>query len=155
MYSNTAMDVKTANGDQMGDTRLATRIALAAASAVVAVNVWTGAPLLAVWIGAQVQGDGAKSMGTVFVVIAALAVLEFALGWCLTWLGATYDSVTGREVDARRTSPWLRSLRGENEEDTRSKYGISAVERIVTLSVAAGVVAFEVWYFFFAGSPLG
>jgi len=31
---------------------------------------------------------------------------------------------------------------------------ISAVERIVVLAVVAAVLAFEVWFFFFAGSSL-
>ena len=31
---------------------------------------------------------------------------------------------------------------------------MSAVEKAVAASVIAGVLAFEIWFFFFAGSPL-
>jgi hypothetical protein len=46
-------------------------------------------------------------------------------------------------------------MRDEREEDTRRKYGISPIERVVVASVVAAVLVFEVWFFFFAGSPLG
>jgi hypothetical protein len=45
-------------------------------------------------------------------------------------------------------------MRDEREEDTRRRYGISPIERVVVASVVAGVLAFEVWFFFFAGSSL-
>jgi hypothetical protein len=80
--------------------------------------------------------------------------MVFALGFLLTWLNAKYDELTGRPPAARQTSPWLRSMRDEREEDTRSKFGISPIERVVVASVVAGVLAFEIWFFFFAGSSL-
>jgi hypothetical protein len=69
------------------------------------------------------------------VVVVLLAVLELALTAALTHLSAAYDKLTGRPHEARRTSPWLRSLRGEREESARKKYGISAIERIAVISV--------------------
>jgi hypothetical protein len=72
----------------------------------------------------------------------------------LTWLNAKYDELTGRPPAARHTSPWLRSMRDEREEDTRRKFGISPIERVVVASVVAAVLAFEIWFFFFAGSSL-
>lgn len=72
----------------------------------------------------------------------------------LTWLSARYDEVTGRPAAARRTSPWLRSMRGEREEVARQTRGISGPERVVVASVVACVIAFEFWFFFFAGSSL-
>jgi len=131
------------------------KIGLVAASALCSINLWTGAPLFAVWIGSKVQGNlNNLSMGAVFSVIAVLAACVFGLAWALTWINAKYDEVTGRPPAARHTSPWLRSMREEREEDVRQKFGISAVERVVVASVVAGVLAFEVWFFFFAGSSL-
>ena len=47
-------------------------ILLAAAMAFLALNVWTGSPLLAVWLGSQVQGEESQpSMGAYAVVILA------------------------------------------------------------------------------------
>ena len=130
------------------------RVGLVSASALAAINIWTGAPLLAVWVGSQVVGDSGLSMGAVFVVIVVLAACCIGLATALTWLSARYDELTGRPAAARRTSPWLRSMRGEREELTRRRHGISAVERIVVVTVVLGVLAFEVWFFFFAGSSL-
>jgi uncharacterized membrane protein len=130
------------------------RVALVALTALVAINVWTGSPLLAVWVGSRVQGGMGLSMTAVFSVIAVLAVLVFLLAWALTWLNAKYDELTGRPPAARQTSPWLRSMRDEREKDVRSKYGISAVEKVVVVTVVAAVLVFEVWFFFFAGSSL-
>jgi hypothetical protein len=45
-------------------------------------------------------------------------------------------------------------MRGEREEVARQREGISGVERVVVISVVAAALAFEAWFFFFAGSPL-
>jgi hypothetical protein len=93
-------------------------------------------------------------MRGVVTVLVVLGVLEFLLGWALTWLSAKYDELTGRPLTAGRTSPWHRAKRGDREEDIRGRFGISAPEMVVAACVIAGVVAFEIWFFFFAGSSL-
>jgi hypothetical protein len=133
----------------------AKRALLASLSAVVAVNIWTGCPLFAVWVGSRAVGSSGLSMGAVFLVIGVLTAGEIALTLALTWLSARYDELTGRPPAARRTSPWLRSMRGEREELAKRRQGVSPVERIVVVSVVLCVVAFEVWFFFFAGSSIG
>jgi hypothetical protein len=134
---------------------LAKRLGLATLSAVIAVNIWTGCPLLAVWVGSRAVGSSGLSMGAVFLVVAVLAAGEIALTLALTWLSARYDELTGRPPAARRTSPWLRSMRGEREDFAKRRQGVSPVERIVVVSVVLCVGAFEVWFFFFAGSSIG
>jgi hypothetical protein len=131
------------------------RVGLVIATAIVSINVWTGAPLFAVWVGSKVQGNlNSLSMTAVFSVVLVLAALVLALAWALTWFNAKYDELTGRPPAARQTSPWLRSMRDERETDVRSKYGISAVEKVVVVSVVAAVLVFEFWFFFLAGSSL-
>jgi hypothetical protein len=130
------------------------RLAIVIATALVAINAWTGAPLLAVWAGSQVQSGRLLSMPAVATVVAVLAALAFLLGWALTWLTARYDELTGRPVTAAQTSPWHRMLRGDRVQDIRSRYGASAPEKVVAACVVAGVLAFEIWFFFFAGSSL-
>jgi hypothetical protein len=130
------------------------RVGLLSASALAAINIWTGAPLLAVWTGSQVASGSTLSMGAVFVVVLVLAVCCLGLAAALSWLSSRYDELTGRPAAARRTSPWLRSMRGEREELARKRYGISAIERVVVIAVVACVLVFEVWFFFFAGSSL-
>jgi uncharacterized membrane protein len=130
------------------------RVALAAATIVVAINIWTGCPLAALWVGSRVAGGGGLSMFAVVVVVVVLAVLTFTMAMLLTRLNAAYDQLVDRPQTARRTSPWLRSMRGERESLAREHRGISAVERAVIVSVVACVLTFEVWLLFFAGSPL-
>jgi hypothetical protein len=131
------------------------KIGLVTASALCSINLWTGAPLLAVWVGSKVQGNlNNLSMTAVFSVVTVLAVTVFLLALVLTWLNAKYDELTGRPPAARQTSPWLRSMRDEREENVRRKYGIGGVERVVVICAVAGVLAFEIWFFFFAGSSL-
>jgi hypothetical protein len=139
----------------MGAAVAMKKMGLVTASALCAINLWTGAPLLAVWIGSKVQGSlNNLSMTAVFAVIAILSITVFALGYLLTWLNTKYDDLTGRPPAARNTSPWLRSMRDERETEIQRKYGIGGVEKVVVICAVVGVLAFEGWFFFFAGSSL-
>jgi hypothetical protein len=130
------------------------RVAIVAATALAAVNLWTGAPLLAVWVGSQAQGGQVLSLRGVVTVLAVLSVFAFVLGWALSWLTATYDRLIGRPPALTRTSPWQRRMRGELDDHVRARFSLSAPERVVAACVILGVLALEVWFFFFAGSPL-
>ena len=58
------------------------KIGLVTASAICSINLWTGAPLFAVWVGSKVQGNlNNLSMTAVFSVILVLAALVFLLAW--------------------------------------------------------------------------
>jgi hypothetical protein len=130
------------------------RVAIVIATAVAAVNVWTGAPLFSVWVGAQAQGGRVLSLRGVVTVLVVLGVLAFLLAWALAWLHRKYDELTGRPPLVSRTSPWQRRMRGELDENLRARFSLSAPERVVAACVIAGVIAFEVWFFLFAGSSL-
>jgi hypothetical protein len=131
------------------------KVGLLTASALCSINLWTGAPLFAVWVGSKVQGSfNTLSMTAVFSVIAVLAGTVFLLAMLLTWLNVKYDELTGRPALARQSSPWLRSMRDERGDETQRKYGIGGIERVVIICAVAGVLAFEGWFFFFAGSSL-
>lgn len=130
------------------------RIALAAAAALLAVNIWTGAPLLALWVGSQFVGSSRLSMGAVGIVVVVLAALLIALVWLLTRVSSAYDDVIGRHPDRRQTTPWLRSLRGERDAFGAESRGLTAVEGMVVVSVGVCTLVFNIWFFFFAGSSL-
>jgi DNA primase catalytic core, N-terminal domain len=130
------------------------RLAIVTATALVAFNAWTGAPLLAVWVGSQVQSGRLLSMRGVVSVVVVLALTELILLAALTWLNLTYDRLLGRPRVAGQTSPWQRAMRGDRVQDIRSRFGMSAPEKVVTGCVVTCVLAFEVWFFFFAGSPI-
>jgi hypothetical protein len=128
------------------------RAGMAAATAFVAANIWTGCPLLALWIGSQAVGGQTLSMGAVGVVVVVLAVLVFAMALLLTWLNNVYDELTGRHRVERR-SAWLRSMRAESERHVSQRSGITALERIVMVNVYVAVATLVVWYLFFASAP--
>ena len=130
------------------------RTALVVATALLAINAWTGAPLLAIWIGSHAQSGHVLSTRGVLIVLVVLSILVFLIGWGMTWLSAKYDDVTGRPRLAGLTSPWHRAKRGDRVQDIRTRFGISAPEKVVAASVIVGVLGFEVWFFFFAGSSL-
>jgi len=129
------------------------RVTLAAATAFLAINVWTGAPLLALWAGSQVEGETSLTMRALLVVIAVLIVLVAVMTTALTWLSNTYDQLMGRPLTERRR-PWLRSMRAEAEIHVSSRVGITALERIVMMSVYIAVITLLVWLIFFAGSSV-
>ena len=65
------------------------KIGIVTASALCSINIWTGAPLFAVWVGSKVQGNlNNLSMTAVFSVIVVLAAMVFLLAMALTWLNA-------------------------------------------------------------------
>jgi hypothetical protein len=130
--------------------RHAKRIAIAIAATLVAINIWTGAPLLAVWVGSRVAPESGTSMGAIVLVLVVLAISVFGLAVALTHLNAAYDRLTGRVDTTRRVAPWLRSMRAERHTTERRRVATSAIERIVIGSVVIAVLALEVWFFFFA-----
>jgi hypothetical protein len=129
------------------------RVSMAAATAFLAINLWTGAPLLALWVGSRAVGEKTLSMTAVFVVVVVLAALVFVMAVALTWLNNTYDELIERPRTERR-APWLRSMRAESEGHISSRVGTTALEQIVTTSVYIAVIALLVWLVFFAGPPL-
>jgi hypothetical protein len=136
----------------LGRAILAKRVAMAAATAFVAANIWTGCPLLALWVGSQMVGRQGLSMAAVGVVVVVLAVLVFAMAILLTWLNNIYDELTGRQRTERRTA-WLRSMRAESERHVSQKVGITALERIVVVNVYVAVIVLVVWYVAYAAPP--
>ena len=129
------------------------RVVLAALTAFLAVNLYTGAPLLAIWVGSRVQQGTQLTMGTVAVVIGTLVVTVAIIVWMLTRIEAAYKTVTGQQT-SRRTSPWLRSMRGERDEDQRRR-PLTGYEKMLVVAVVVAAAAFEIWFFFFSGSPIG
>jgi hypothetical protein len=128
------------------------RAGLAGLTAFITINIWTGAPLLALWVGSKVVGQRALSMAAVGVVVVVLAVTVFALALALTWLNNVYDELTGRPRTERR-SAWLRSMRAEEQGHISQRIGVTPLERIVVINVYVAVIAVVIWYVFFAGPP--
>lgn len=129
------------------------RVALTVAMAVVAVNIWTGSPIFALWIGSQVQGEGPPKMSSVAVVAVVMAAVSFTLVQVLAALGRRHDELTGNFSQVRTHVSWLRSMRGERPLYPGERPRITALERVLVLTVGPATIAFQVWFLFFSGSP--
>jgi hypothetical protein len=131
----------------------AARIALAIFTALLTVNLYTGAPLFAIWVGSQVQGGTGLTMGAVGAVIGTLAVTVSIIVFLLVRVEAAYKVLSG-ETTQRRISPWLRSMRAERPEIAERR-PMTGFEKALIAAVVLAGVGFEVWFFFFAGSSIG
>ena len=147
--------VKIEQGPPRGVIARLRRACLVAAMSVVGLNIWTGNPLLALWVGSRVVGaQGTLSMGAVALVAVMMLVVGVALAQILGMLGIAYDRLSGREQTVRKHVPWLRSMRGERVEYERSREGLTTMELVLVAMVVIAVVAFEIWFFFFSTSPI-
>lgn len=125
------------------------RVLLGALTTLVSVNIWTGGPLAALWVGSRIQAvAGSLSMTAVGATIVILIAVTFLLYKALALLNARYNAVTGRVVP-RQQAAWLKPMSGERRS-IEVKRPLSATERIVVASVVVAVLVFEVWFFFFA-----
>jgi hypothetical protein len=130
------------------------RLLLVSLMVIVTMNIWTGSPLLALWIGSRVQPPSGPSMLAVGVAAVSLAVFSYALVKLLAQLDAAYGRLTGRHSTVRRHVPWLRSMRGERPHPTRHVRELAALEVVLVTTVVIVVALFEVWFFFYSSSPI-
>jgi formate hydrogenlyase subunit 3/multisubunit Na+/H+ antiporter MnhD subunit len=127
------------------------RALFAGATAFLSINLWTGAPLFALWVGSRAAEEQALSMSAVLVVVVVLAVLTLAMSVALLWLEGRYRRLVGHPLRENRLT-WLRSFNAQREQVRRVP--MSMVEHIVTVTVYVAVIALIVWFLLFAGSPL-
>jgi cytochrome b len=130
------------------------RAGLLALMAVVAVNIWTGSPVFALWVGSRVVGEGSLTMGAVAVVVGCMIATSIVLIKLLGVLGERHDRLLGLPPAPRRQQPWMRSLSGERPSEQRRRAHVSALDVVLVATVLVAAVAFEVWFFFFSGSSI-
>ena len=131
------------------------RIGIVAAMAVAALNIWTGAPLLGLWVGSRLAGDSGLSMLAVLAVVVMMGAACLGLVRVLAVLGATHDRLSGRTRTVRRHVPWLRSMRAERPHaPADGEHALRPLDYVLVAAVVACFVAFEGWFFFFSGSPI-
>ena len=130
------------------------RIGLEAAMVLCTLNIWTGAPLLALWVGSRAVDSTQVTMGAVLLVVVVLFSSCLALIWALNIASAAHDARSGRKQAVRRHVPWLRSMRAERVDYERDKVAVTALDRIVVAMVVLAVIAFEIWFFVASPSPI-
>ncbi len=132
------------------------RVAILAAMAVVTLNLWTGAPLLGLWVGSRVAPESGISMLAVLVIVIVVVIgaAVWALLQVLGRLQLTYARLSGRPTTRRQTT-WLKPMSAQR---TRGAGGqappLAATDYVVVSVVVLAIAAFELWFFLFAGSPL-
>lgn len=127
------------------------RALFAAATAFLSINLWTGAPLLALWVGSQAADQQTLSMTAVGVVVLVLTVLTLTMLVALLWLEGRYRRLVGHPLREGRLT-WMRAFNAQAEPVRQVP--MSMVEHIVTVTVYVAVIALIVWFLLFAGSPL-
>src|SRR3954469_8205351 len=142
----TPQPAATASGGSPGQPRPGPvarlkRAGLLAAMTATTLNVWTGSPLAALWVGSRVAGSGPPTMGPIAVVAVCLGFFSFLLLRLLRFLGSAYDRVSGRAPSVRQHLPWLRSLRGDHPHEAGSEYSLSALDILLCAMVIVAFVA--------------
>jgi hypothetical protein len=113
--------------------------------------LWIGSPIGWLWIASQMQTDSkGAGLGPYMVVLIGIAITAVVLAKLLQRLNLLYGTVAGAGEPVRIVLPWHRGLRGENE----GKAPRTVLDVVMVISVSIGVVAFAIWFFFFAGSSL-
>jgi len=126
-----------------------TRVVLGVLSTLVSVNLWTGGPLFALWVGSRIQAAvGQLSMAAVAATVAVLIIESVLLYRLLAVLSLRYDAAIGRKT-RRQQAAWLKPMSGERRS-LEVREPLSAVERVVVISVVVAVLSLEIWFFFFA-----
>ncbi len=129
-------------------------VAIIALMALGSVGMWIGVPLGLIYLASQIAGSSRPSAGPYLLVLIGLPVGMALVGKGLGYLDRVHGRLTGRREDRRRAT-WLRSMRAERVNYEREKQEVTAIERILVITVALVVVLFEIWFFFFSPSPIG
>ena len=129
------------------------RLALAAAMAFVAMNVWIGGPIVALWVGAQLQRQSNESLTirptTALAVFATLGLVTFGLAKLLRLVSDAYDRATDVAPAGRKHDSWISA-----ERKSYVRQPLTTLERILVVVVAIAGIAFEIWFMFFSTSPI-
>jgi len=129
------------------------RVILLSLIGLASLNLWTGGPLFALWVGSHSQGSGPLTMVSLLVTTIVLLAVSLGLVRLIAVLQASYDKHTGTARHVRAHKPWLRSMRGERPVYPGERPRVTAPERVMVIVVVAAVVIFEFWFFFLSGSP--
>jgi hypothetical protein len=132
------------------------RVLLLAGMVLATLNIWTGSPVLALWVGSKVQGDVTTlKMSSVGAVVGVLAVMVLLLARAVAWLDVRYAEAVGKPPKKRQVRPWMRSLAGKYGDPKQETEPLTPLEWILVVMVVIAVIAFEVWFFFFARCSSG
>ena len=123
-----------------------------------AVIIGFGVPALWFWIGGQLGGHDvpgySMSAQTLAAILPGMIITYLVVLDLCAWL---YNrTLRGQDIRSRawpvRRASWNRSMRDERYRPGQSK--LSSIEVMFVLTATAVSVAFTIWFFLFAESPL-
>ena len=131
----------------------ATRVVLIGAGAVL---VGFGVPLAWIWIGSKLQGATGESTinaSTAAVVFVGIVFTYLGLLILLGWLQSRFGEAPGeRAGPGPSRHPWNRSMRDEPYRPGERE--LTPLETLFVTTAVVVSIAFMLWFFIFAGSPL-
>jgi hypothetical protein len=110
-----------------------------------------GIPLVWVWIASKLAGTKRDLTPSLAVFIGTGIIVSYMLALIVgsSIRGRTIDS--GEERARVRRRSWNRSFSdAPRPEDQR----IDPIERLFIVVAVLAIIAFEIWFFFYAGDPL-
>jgi hypothetical protein len=123
-----------------------------------AVIIGLGVPALWFWIGAQLGGghtpDSYTSPVTFAAILPGIVITYLIVLDVCAWLynrTLSDEDVRSRAWPVRRAS-WNRSMRDQRYRPGESR--LSSIELMFVLTTTGVSIAFTIWFFFFAKSPL-
>lgn len=122
------------------------------AGLVAALAVAIGIPLAWIWIASQLAGNERDLTPSLAILIAIGIVVSYGLALVVGsrlrrhWVGESEERARHRRMS------WNRSFR--DEPMRAADRGSDPIERIFVTVAVLAIIAFEIWFFFFAGSPL-
>jgi hypothetical protein len=108
-----------------------------------------GVPLFWVWVASQLAGTERALTPSLAIFITTGILVSY---WIVLLIGSwVRGRWVGEEEDRTRVRrmSWNRSFRDEPPDGKTDP-----VERLFVVIAVIAILAFEIWFFFFAGSPL-
>ena len=118
--------------------------------AVGSVFLWLVVPVGWLWIASHSTETSAPTLGPYLLVIFAIPITMYVVGKLLFKTNNLYERVTGQEAQVRVQLPWHKSMR----DAPGSGRPTTVLDVVMITSVAIALIAFMIWFFFFAGSSL-
>ena len=111
-----------------------------------------GVPLLWVWLASQLAGNDRELTPSIAIFIATGILVTYWIALLIgSWLRGHWVTEEEDRKKLRRMS-WNRSFRDEPYKP--GEHRTDPIERLFVITAVVGIIAFDIWFFFFAGSPL-
>lgn len=139
------------SGQERRGSKVLARAAGSLSGIAVAIVVAVGIPLIWIWIASKIAGTEHDLTPSLAILITMGILVSYWLALVIgSWFRAKAIDPAEERGRVRRRS-WNRSFsdapRGADRES-------DPIERIFVTVGVFGIIAFEIWFFFFAGDPL-